>query len=73
VGYSFNYYCDGCQLNEISETETVYKCVYCEDVTLCESCFKLGKHIKHPFIFKYGGDKKWKDCEDRKGKKKIDT
>ena len=29
------YYCDGCQLREISTSETVYKCVHCEDVTLC--------------------------------------
>lgn len=35
IGLSFNYYCDGCELREISANEIVYKCIECEDVTLC--------------------------------------
>lgn len=73
VGKEYNYYCDGCQLKEICSNETVYKCVHCEDVTLCENCFKLGRHIKHSFICKYGAEKKWRECEDRKMKKKLDS
>ena len=29
--------------------------------------------MKHSFICKYGGEKKWRECEDRKMKKKSDS
>ena len=51
----------------------MFKCVFCEDVTLCESCFKVGKHIKHSFICKSASDRRWHESEDRKMKKKIDS
>lgn len=60
VGICYNYYCDGCMLKEIEENKAVYKCVTCEDVTLCETCFVGNKHIKHSFICKPTNVKKWK-------------
>ena len=73
VGKEYNYYCDGCQMREIEPNEPVYKCIHCEDVILCEYCFRQNKHIKHSFIWKQERDKKWRETEDRKAKKKADS
>lgn len=40
--------CKGCGIDKIPGT--IYKCLLCEDYSLCVACFSANKHVKHPFI-----------------------
>lgn len=45
--------CESC--GKKSLTGILYKCLFCENYCLCDECFLLKKHIKHPFI-KFNGE-----------------
>lgn len=50
----------------------MYKCAVCEDIILCTACFNYNRHIRHSFIVRRGGSKKWTFAEDRPQKRKLD-
>lgn len=45
---AMDFQCEGCGQGKIKDN--IYKCVLCEDFSLCEMCFEGNKHNKHPFI-----------------------